>query len=274
LTLSSLLRRFYYFLSPDLRLLVRKIYYLPADLFGGREKLVPPAGLIYTGRGDFLKVGRYWLSRFIKDGGLQPDHHILDIGCGIGRMAVPLTSYIQNGKYEGFDAVKQGIDWCQKNIQSKFPHFNFTYVDLNNDLYKSKGIDAAGYRFAYDDNSFDFAISISVFTHMVEAEVANYLKESDRVLKPGGILFATFFIVPDQYTPEDKGFSFPYDCGNYLLMDKEVRSANVAYRQSFLLDLCRKNGFSVRMQESGYWHQNAEQRDNDFQDILILSKDQ
>ena len=39
---------------------------------------------------------------------LSPDHRVLDIGCGTGRMAIPLTSFLsKKGSYEGFDIVRR-----------------------------------------------------------------------------------------------------------------------------------------------------------------------
>ncbi len=234
--------------------------------------MIPPSGLIYTGRGDFDRVGKYWLDRFIREGGLKPDFSVLDIGSGIGRMALPMTRFLTTGKYEGFDAVLQGVEWCKSHIQKDYPNFNFKYVDLDNDLYKSKGANAAEYRFEYPDESFDFAISISVFTHMIEDEVVNYLRETSRVLKKGGILFSTFFILPENFNSGLQAFDFPYSCGNYSLMDKNVKSANVAYKVSFIREICCQTGFNIELYQNGYWQSNVAQSDNDFQDVLILKK--
>ncbi len=44
------------------------------------------------------------------------------------------------------------------------------------------------------DESFDFAFAHSVFTHLPADSVANYLGETHRVLRPGGILYATWFL--------------------------------------------------------------------------------
>lgn len=255
-----------------MRLLARKLYYWPQDLLSVKNDLIPPKGLIYTGRGDFLKVGKFWAEKFVKEGGLKSSHHVLDIGSGIGRMAVGLTPIITDGQYEGFDAVQQGVDWCNKNIKTKFPNFNFTYVDLNNDLYKSKGIDASKYTFEYPENKFDFAISISVFTHMLPEEVSNYLEQTNKVLRKGGILMSTFFIVDNLYKSAGKGFHFPFDYGHYLLMDDEVKSANVAFRLEYLTKLCETSGFKIKSFVPGYWQESVPQLDNDFQDYLILEK--
>src|SRR5688572_1567865 len=104
-----LLRKLFYSLSPIQRRLVRRIWYLPGDLFTRRKELVPPMGMIFTGAGDFAAIGDKMVNRIISECKLQPDDYVLDIGCGIGRIARPLTKYISNtGGYYGFDVVPEG----------------------------------------------------------------------------------------------------------------------------------------------------------------------
>ena len=79
-----------------------------------------PTGLLFIGGGDFKKVGEEFLNYFQNLGDIKSSDKILDIGCGSGRMAVPLTKFIDSsGVYEGFDIFPSGISWCQKNISTK-----------------------------------------------------------------------------------------------------------------------------------------------------------
>jgi len=75
-----------------MRLLARKIYYLPEDIFlkvtGKKKKLVPDKGDIFIGAGDFIEQGNHHLKLLRQYTGLKPYHEILDVGCGIGRSAV------------------------------------------------------------------------------------------------------------------------------------------------------------------------------------------
>ncbi len=274
------LRNAFYSLPPRWRFTARRLFYLPVDLYEGltgqRDPLTPPRGLIYTGSGDFRAQGNKLLQYFIEDAGLQPHHDVLDIGSGIGRIAVPLTTYLnEEGSYEGFDVVETGVKWCRQNITSRFPNFKFQYIELDNDLYRSAGADAASFVFPYEDDNFDFIVLSSVFTHMLPDEVANYLREIGRVLRPGGICFATFFVWNEASAKVDQQnptFAFPYDHGHYRLMDERVASANVAYDEHYLHQLISQAKLNLQQTFYGYWSKGQRGQSKDFQDILLLRK--
>src|SRR6516162_4477530 len=105
-----------------------------------QDELVPPEELYYKGDGDFAWVGNEFLGFFRELGKLQPHEKVLDVGCGVGRMAVPLTGYLNaQGSYDGFDIAKPGIDWCRDKITPRFPNFRFHLVDLYNKFYNPRG---------------------------------------------------------------------------------------------------------------------------------------
>jgi ubiquinone/menaquinone biosynthesis C-methylase UbiE len=273
------LRSIYYFLSPDLRFLARRLWYAPSDLlnqiFKSKKTIAPPKGMIFTGSGDFVKDGELLVQNFIDHANLKANHHVLDIGSGIGRVAIPLTRFLNpNGSYEGFDVVEKGVKWCKENISKQFHNFNFQYVPLKNDLYTDKGNDATRFTFPYPENSFDFACSISVFTHMLPEEVAKYFKELERVMKPNGTIFATFFIFNKTANAESNpAFFFPHQYEHYALMDDKVKAGNVAFQEEWLfskgIDL---NTFEIVNQFEGYW--SGKDKDNclNFQDVLVIRK--
>lgn len=279
----SFLRKTYYTLPPQYRFLARRLAYLPIDfwdsLIGKRLPMTPPRGMIYTGSGDFVKAGDWWRHFFVEHAGLQPAHRVLDVGSGIGRIARGLTFFIKNtegGTYDGFDAIKLGVDWCTKNISSQHPNFRFLYVPLENDLYRNDGQNAAQFTFPYPDDSFDFVILTSVFTHMLPDEVERYLFEIQRVIKKRGTCVATFFILNTQTRDILKSktdFHFPHDYGHYALMDDKVKAANVAFDTVFLEKTIAQSGLTISKKIDGFWRLGKRENDvQDFQDVLILKK--
>lgn len=275
------LRSLYYAISPKSRFLVRKIYYFPADFWNSlnrkKSKYEPKKGDIFIGSGDFLLQGKHHLELLKEYTSLQPDYSLLDVGCGIGRAAVPLTQYLSTkGKYEGFDVVKKGIDWCQKNISKDFSNFNFQHISLNNDLYNLTNQKAENFKFPYEDNSFDTVFLFSVFTHMQPKEVQNYLNEIYRVLKTDGKCLSTFFLYDDQneeyISKENKGFCFPYQKENYRLMNEKVPSANIAFKEELLFEMIQTSQLELENKIYGTWSNRAVNDLFDYEDILILKK--
>lgn len=275
------LRRLYYALPPPLRFAARRLWYAPVDicesLSGRRDPLTPPRGMIFTGGGDFRKQGNRMTDIFRDQAGLQPHHRVLDVGSGIGRIAAGLSSFLDDrGSYEGFDVVPAGVNWCRKHISSRFPRFHFQYIPLANDLYRADGLPAARFAFPYPDSDFNFACAISVFTHMLPDEVAQYLGEIRRTLKPGGRCCCTFFLLntgSEQLLAGNPGFQFPYDRGHYRLMDERVKAANVAYQEKWLRDQLKQCGLALESVLPGYWCGRSKEKCLDFQDIVIFKRE-
>jgi SAM-dependent methyltransferase len=273
-----MLRNLFYRLPPSVRFLARRAIFLPIDFFekisGNRSTLIPPRGLIFTGSGDFERSGIELTRRFVEIGELKSSDSFLDVGSGIGRVAIPLTRILdKNGRYVGFDPIKIGINYCQKNISRAFPNFQFQYIPLLNDLYRKNGENAAQFRFPYENEQFDFVCVNSVFTHMIDGEMENYLSEIWRTMKKKGVCYATFFIINEKSRatmhPE---FAFPFAENNHFLMDKKVKSANVAFDETWLLAVLAKNGLKIRHRFDGFWAGRTASEHLDFQDVLFLEK--
>ena len=71
---------------------------LPIDsgawLSGEVDRNIPPMRLRFVGHGNFTATGCEFLRYFTEYGGMKPDNSVLDAGCGIGRMAIPMTHYL------------------------------------------------------------------------------------------------------------------------------------------------------------------------------------
>ena len=277
----NIFRKIYYAFSPQMRFIARRICYFPIDCFdrltGRRDKLTPPKGLIFVGSGDFRKQGDHLLDLLKQYGGITPQSRILDVGCGIGRLAVPLTRFLdKNGRYEGFDIVKNGIDWCNKHIAKDFPRFHFMHIDLKNDLYNLKTeCKASQFVFPYPDNTFDCVVLTSVFTHMLPDDVDNYLAQISRVLVPGGKMVATFFLINEDIGNNmQKGksyFNFSHKHDGYALLEEKVREANVAFDVEAIEQMINRNRLHITGIYYGDWSRTVSSSP-DFQDLIVMEK--
>jgi len=192
--------RIHQYVPPLVKSILKPIYWFIIDtleVLKGRDKLIPPKSMIFVGDGDYKKIGEEFFVYLTELGGLKPTHKILDVGCGIGRMTLPLTRYLSNeGEYYGFDIVKKGIDWCNKNISTIYPNFQFEHANIYNKMYNQGGsIKSTEYKFPYNNEKFDFVFLTSVFTHMFRKDVEQYIKEISRVLKKSGKCLITFFLL-------------------------------------------------------------------------------
>jgi len=262
-------------------LALQRAYHFPRDivdaLFRLRDPMVPPRGIIFTGSGDFLEVGRKYCRYFVDLGGLRPTHRVLDVGCGIGRMAVPLTAYLRSpGAYEGFDIVPAGIAWCRRRITPTFPSFGFQVADIHSALYNPGGSHTPHtYRFPYPDASFDFAYLTSVFTHLLPPAVENYLAEVARTLRPGGRAFITLCLLnPEAWNLISAGASnldFPFARGKCRIADRRSPEAAVAYDEPYVRSLYRAHGLEIA-EPILYGSWCGRPNFLDYQDIVIAEK--
>lgn len=270
------LRSLYYSLPVALRYPARKLYFLfkpeKTQYYNGIR--LPKSGEIFTGRGNFLEIGFTVRENLLKFAGLNSRSHVFDIGCGLGRVAIPLTSEIKEGEYHGLDIVKKGINYCREQISTKFPNFHFHHQPLFNDLYTSGGKKATETSFPVADNSMDIVIANSLFTHLVPEETERYIEETARILKREGRLYASFFVrnsEREELMKNLEDFSFPHRYENYSLMNEKVKSANVAFDQHFLQGLFEKYGLEITQRRFGLWAGHSDEA-IDFQDVYVLRK--
>jgi SAM-dependent methyltransferase len=131
---------------------------------------------------------------------IQPNHRVLEIGCGVGRDAIHIAELLDDrGEYLGVDIIKPSIEWCQTNITPRHANVTFTHVDIRSRFYNPDGaLSVRDVRLPVADHSVDKVILQSVFTHMFEDDIVHYMREFRRVLGEGGRVFASFFILDDE----------------------------------------------------------------------------
>lgn len=182
---------------------------------------------------------------------LRPDSAVLDVGCGGGGPALALTHQLERtGRYEGLDINRSQIDHATAAITSRHKNFRFQLIDVFNQRYNPTGTQtAAEYRFPFEDATFDVVFMNSVFTHMMPKDVANYLRETARVLKPGGRCLITYFLMNDEaergIADGLGGKSFAHRCDGYWAEDAEVHERAVAYDERWVRELYAASGLRI-----------------------------
>lgn len=192
--------------------------------------------------------------------GINPNWNILEIGCGIGRDAIPLGEILSpTASYVGVDIEADQIDWCNQNINKRHPNFRFCFIDIYEKLYNPKGqVPFHSVRLPVDDMSIDLVILQSVFTHMLRADVVHYLKEFARLLRRGGKVYTTFFIIDDNIRNAltDKSYlQFKYsESPGCFLQSLENPTHAVAYTEQILQEMLDEAGLElVQPVTYGFW---------------------
>ncbi|HEV8659768.1 MAG TPA: methyltransferase domain-containing protein [Thermoanaerobaculia bacterium] len=241
---------------------------------GKAERDLPPLRLRFVGAGDFRAVGKHLLDLTLSRGRITTHSRILDIGCGVGRLALPLTEYLRHGQYEGFDVVWRAIRWCKQHISRTHQNFHFQYVALRNPEYSSRGRSAAEFTFPYQDDTFDCAVAFSVFTHLALNEITNYIREAQRVLVPGGRLVFSCFLLNQESEAAlpslPEMYRFPYRDGPVCFTDATNRGLAVAIEEATLRCILHDVGFRDCVVEYGGWY--GREPNPSFQDLVTCVK--
>jgi ubiquinone/menaquinone biosynthesis C-methylase UbiE len=245
------------------------------------QDLVPPEELRMwvLGPVQFLWSGQVFLRDFVKLADLKPSDDVLDIGCGLGRMAVAMTNFLEpESRYEGLDIVPEAIEWCSGNITPRYPNFNFQRVNVYNEVrYNPEGqIRARDFTFPYEDDSFDFVICHSIFTHMYPEDVTNYISEISRVLRAGGKFYATYFLINEESLPKMESgeamLTFPELLGSHRMDRKECPDGMIAHDEKLIMDLYERSGLEIRPVHYGYWIGRDPQTTVTRQDVVIADR--
>jgi len=113
--------------------------------------------------------------------GLRPEHNVIDVGCGSGRLAVALRPVLAanngaGGKYLGTDVLTRALDYAREQCARPDWEFIRTIEPV---------IPAA-------DQSADYVCFFSVFTHLLDEDIYRFLAEAKRVSRPGGTIMFSY----------------------------------------------------------------------------------
>jgi SAM-dependent methyltransferase len=196
---------------------------------------------------DFIHTSsRCWLA-FLSRGYCTSSSDVVELGCGCGRVARALNDPWWDpwfeGTFVGVDIDSEMLEYCRNHFPaSRFefilsPHESETYSPKNSTSLPKKPSNLKIAKSA----SKDFVYSISLFTHLLTTEAAEYLTESYRILKNGGRMYLTFFCM--EHLELGGRWTFQHRSGDAYIEDRQYPEAAVAYHEDFMTKLVIDCGF-------------------------------
>ncbi len=227
------------------------------------EGVVLPAKHLRLGGAEFkddaffLASGRLEVKRLAEKCGLTPQSRILDVGCGVGRLAIGmLSSMAPPAGYWGLDVDVRSLNWCRRHIAREHSGFHFDQINARNRRYNPGGEQVdANFHLPYEDGAFSVIYLYSVFSHMMPEDLTAYLSEFRRLLAPTGSVFLTAFV--------EEGVPDAMENPPHYRMAWNGALHCVRYDKKFLEALLRYAGFDLREFEYG--------KETDGQSAVYLS---
>jgi len=197
--------------------------------------------------------------------GLDGAKSIIDVGCGAGRLAHGIYQWF-GGRYVGVDIVPRLVDFCR----ARFPRYEFHCLDVHSPYYNPQGSKSPdAMRIPLPDATFDVAVLLSVFTHLLPERFQLMTTEVGRLLKPGGRCLATFFITDDM--TDRAAASFKHHVSPACRVeDPDMPEVAVGYEGAFVVDAFRTPGLTVASSYRGSW---SGKGGLGYQDHMLFVKD-
>ena len=169
---------------------------------------------------------------------------VVELGCGCGRIARALKEPWFQGTYVGVDIDDEMLEYCRENFPSE--RFKFVRSPHRSTIYSATN--------PYDDrstiehdlhiaetNSKDFVYAFTLYTHLLEKEVSDYLTHTYRILRPDGIIYLNYFCI--EHVELGGRWTFQYRSGNAYIESVRYPEAAVAYHETFMTGLATSCGF-------------------------------
>ncbi len=124
-------------------------------------------------------------SSALRTHGLRPEHTLVDVGCGSGRLAVALREFLK-GRFCGTDVLEKALAYAREKCARPDWEFVRTIEPV----------------IPVEDETADYVCFFSVFTHLLDEDIYRFLVEAKRVAKSGGAIVFSYldFEVPSHWT--------------------------------------------------------------------------
>jgi ubiquinone/menaquinone biosynthesis C-methylase UbiE len=156
--------------------IVRKLVHFPAPAFIGR----------FLDSDHRRRIQRP--DKIIERSGIKKKMKLLEIGCGSGAFTTFVARAVgKNGQVFALDIQQKMLDQLSGKLERP----------ENKDIKNIRPILASAYEMPFEEDSLDLVYMVSVFQEI--PDTTRTLKEIRRILRPGGILAISEFLIDPDY---------------------------------------------------------------------------
>lgn len=173
-------------------------------------------------------MGRHQFE-FLKKHGLEPQHRLLDIGCGSLRGGLLFIEYLDKGHYTGFDLSSEVIEAGNRKVREQGLADKSPQLLVNHK--KNLKFDFL------EGATFDFLLAQSVFSHLQPDHIRECFDNLEKVMAPGA------------------RFLFTHHPGERY---RQRSQTDFEYPRSFFEEVADSRGFDIADLSEGYQHPRAQ----------------
>jgi cyclopropane fatty-acyl-phospholipid synthase-like methyltransferase len=193
-------------MTPTDKALYRLKHLTPRPIIRFLKQILPGKEKRYVGTTEVSGELQFEL---LKREGCTPDSKVLELGCGHLHAGVPLMRYLKKGNYVGVDPN----EWLRQHAMKKH-HVRQLVEEKQARFLSVDTFDASSLAI-----KFDFILSHSVLSHCAHWQLEQFIRNSSKVLAPGGKILASIRLAegnafgspgtPDKEDSMDKEWVYP-----------------------------------------------------------------
>jgi SAM-dependent methyltransferase len=189
---------------------------------------------------------------------LKPHYRVLDYGCGLGRLAIPLSAFLDPDQdaYRGVDTDRECVE-RNARVFARHGNMRFEHVNLYSTMYNKAGGSFDQLEGRDFGSPFDLAFLFSVFTHILPEDCDQLLRTLCRQLAPGAELFSSWFLLNEAthqaMADGVAGRDFSARHGVARVQFRNVPEGAVAYEEADVLERFAAAGLTDVRIHYGKW---------------------